>query len=244
MAKQIKWMQVDADTQVSVAVSVPKSGSTNPNLSGLNQQFDWGMWNYGTCDDGVTIDNANYIFNISDADYIADITGKIDEYVKVWKEEIYTEEKQLRINQLGTYESTAYTAGAGYKYDAAVAFLSSATANAGLTTEATVRGISVTALANKIKTNHESFISKDAQISGLRGMLYDRILTIGINSTSVTTALASYAGIHTDETITNVGAGITYCKVGFYKPCDLSTRYEVLLGTYDMPIPFVEIGEG
>ena len=43
----------------------------------------------------------------------------------------------------------------------------------------------------------------------------------------MTTALASYAGIHTTETITNVGAGITH-EVGFYNPTGLSNRFEAL----------------
>ena len=229
MAKQIKWIQVDADTQVSTAITKAKSGAANPNLTDLEQQFDWGEWKYGTCADSVTINtdsNNNFIFEISDADYIADIKGKIEEYVREWKVSAYKQEKQTRSQYLSTYDGTAYAAGVS-KYDAAVAFISSATANAGLTTEANLRGISVTALANKIKTNHEAFITKDAQISGIRGMIYDRIASIGINSTSVTTALASYAGIHTEETVTNVGLGITH-EVGYYNPSGLSSRFEAL----------------
>jgi len=230
MAKQIKWMQVDDDTQVSVAIAQPKTGAANPKLTDLDQQFDWGDWRYGTCADSVTINSAsndNFIFEISDADYIADIKGKIEEYVREWKVLAYTKEKDLRKVQLSDYSDSVYASASGYKYDAATAFLSSATANAGLTTEATLRGISVTDLANKIKTNHEAYITKDAQISGLRGLLYDRIASIGINSTSVSTALASYAGIHTEETVTNVGAGITH-EVGFYNPSGLSNRFEAL----------------
>ena len=230
MAKNIKWIQVDADTQVSTAIAKTKAGATNPNLTDLVEQFDWGQYRYGTCADSVTINSAsndNFIFEISDADYIADIKGKIEEYVREWKVTVYEEEKNLREQQLGTYGDTAYAAGAGYKYSAATAFLNNGTANAGLTTEANARGVSVTVLANKIKTNHEAYITKDAQISGLRGLLYDRIASIGINSTSVATALASHAGIHTNETVTNVGAGITH-EVGFYNPSGLSNRFEAL----------------
>ena len=230
MAKNIKWIQVDAGTQVSVAIAKPREGATNPNLTDLVEQFDWGQYKYGTCADSVTINSAsndNFIFEISDADYIADIKGKIEETVREWKVTVYEQEKELRKQQLGDYADSVYASGSGYKYEAAKAFLSSATANAGLTTEATVRGVTVTVLANKIKTNHEAYITKDAQISGLRGLLYDRIANIGINSTSVTTALASHAGIHTNETVTNVGAGITH-EVGFYNPSGLSNRYEAL----------------
>ena len=230
MAKQIKWIQVDAGTQVSINIAKPVEGPANPNLTDLDVQFDWGEWRYGTCADSVTINSAsndNFIFEVSDNDYIADIKSKIEEYVAEWKVTVYEQEKELRKEKLGNYSDSVYASASGYKYDAAVAFLSSATANAGLTTEATVRGISVTALANKIKTNHEAYITKDAQISGLRGLLYDRIANIGINSTSVTTALASHAGIHTNETVTNVGAGITH-EVGFYNPAGLSQRFEAL----------------
>tara|TARA_R100000234_G_scaffold118785_1_gene100008 strand:- start:1647 stop:2357 length:711 start_codon:yes stop_codon:yes gene_type:complete len=231
MAKQIKWMKVDADTQVSIAIASPAAGPANPNLAGLDQQFDWNLWNYGTCDDSVTINSAsndNFIFEISDADYIADIKGKIEEYVAEWKESAYTAEKNLRVVEFSNYDSTAYAAGVGHKYDAAVAFLNNGTANAGLTTEAAARGITVTALANKIKTNHESFITKDAQISGIRGMLYDRIASIGVNTTSVSTALASYAGIHTNEIV----GSATTAEVPYYKPEGLDTRFQIENGTY------------
>jgi len=230
MAKNIKWIQVDADTQVSTAITKPRAGATNPNLTDLVEQFDWGQYKYGTCADSVTINSAsndNFIFEISDADYIADIKGKIEETVREWKVTVYEQEKELRKQQLSGYSDSVYASASGYKYEAAKAFLSSATANAGLTTEATVRGVTVTVLANKIKTNHEAYITKDAQISGLRGLLYDRIASIGINSTSVATALASNAGIHTNETVTNVGAGITH-EVGFYNPSGLSNRFEAL----------------
>ena len=230
MAKNIKWIQVDADTQVSTAIAKTKAGATNPNLTDLVEQFDWGQYKYGTCADSVTINSAsndNFIFEISDADYIADIKGKIEETVREWKVTVYEQEKEVRKQQLSDYSDSVYASAAGYKYEAATAFLSSATANAGLTTEATLRGVTVTVLANKIKTNHEAYITKDAQISGLRGLLYDRIASIGINSTSVATALASNAGIHTNETVTNVGAGITH-EVGFYNPSGLSNRFEAL----------------
>ena len=230
MAKNIKLIQVDAGTQVSVAIAKPKEGAANPNLTDIVEQFDWGQYKYGTCADSVTINSAsndNFIFEISDADYIADIKGKIEETVRTWKVTVYEEEKEVRKQQLSDYSDSVYASASGYKYEAAKAFLSSATANAGLTTEATIRGITVTALANKIKTNHEAYITKDAQISGLRGLLYDRIASIGINSTSVATALASNAGIHTNETVTNVGAGITH-EVGFYNPSGLSNRFDAL----------------
>ena len=227
MAKNFKWIKVDSVTGVSEAITKPKNGSTNPNLSGLVEQFYWGQYKYGTAEDSVNANDSNHIHEITDGEWIADIKGKIEEHVRDWKTLAYEHEKDVRKQQLGNYADSVYASGSGYKYEAAKAFLSSATANAGLTTEATVRGVTVTVLANKIKTNHEAYITKDAQISGLRGLLYDRIANIGINSTSVATALASNAGIHTNETVTNVGAGITH-EVGFYNPAGLSNRFEAL----------------
>ena len=224
MAKNIKWIKVDAVTGVSEATTKPTNGSTHPNLSGLNQTFEWGQYQYGTADDSVSTDDSNHIHEITDAEWIRDIHGKIDEFVRTWKVVVYEQELTLRKKELGTYADSVYASASGYKYEAAKAFLSSATANAGLTTEATLRGVTVTVLANKIKTNHEAYITKDAQISGLRGLLYDRIANIGINSTSVTTALASHAGIHTNEV---VGTATT-AEVGYYNPAGLSGRFEAL----------------
>ena len=117
MAKQIKWIQVDDDTQVSIAISESKTGLANPKLTDLVQQFDWGDWRYGTCADSVTINSAsndNFIFEISDADYIADIKGKIEEYVRNWKVEVYEQEKNIRNNELSDYSDSdwmKYTVG-------------------------------------------------------------------------------------------------------------------------------------
>ena len=233
MAKNIKWIQVDADTQVSIAIAHPKTGATNPNLSGLVENFDWGDFHYGSCDDSVTINSAsndNFIFEISDGEYIADIVGKINEYVDAWKVEAYDYEKDLRKVALGTYADSVYASASGYKYDAATAFISSATPNAGLTTEAFYRGTTVSTLANKIKTNHEAYITKEAKIAGIRGLLYDRIdgIMAGIDTSTVAKALESYAGIHTSEKIgtRTVGIDTTDVNVGYYNPIGLSERYD------------------
>ena len=168
MAKNIKWIKVDSVTGVSEAITKAKNGAVNPNLSGLTETFDWGQYKYGTADDSVSTDDSNHIHEITDAEWISDIYGKIDEFVRTWKVVVYEEELELRKQQLHTYADSVYASASGYKYDAAVAFISSATPNAGLTTEAFYRGITVGTLAAKIKTNHEAYITKDAKISGLR----------------------------------------------------------------------------
>ena len=231
MAKNIKWIKVDSVTGVSEAITKVTSGAVNPNLSGLTEQFEWGQYHYGTADDGVSTDDSNHIHEISDAEYITDITGKIDEFVRTWKTLVYQKEIDLRKRELGTYADSVYASASGYKYDAAVAFISSATPNAGLTTEAFYRGTTVGTLAAKIKTNHEAYITKEAKIAGIRGLIYDRIdgILAGIDTSTVAKALESYAGIHTSEKVgeRTLGIGNTEdVNAGFYNPNDLSNRYE------------------
>ena len=230
MAKNIKWIRVDSVTGVSEATTKPKNGAVNPNLSGLTETFDWGQYHYGTADDSVSADDSNHIHEITDGEWIADIKGKIDEFVRTWKTVIYEQEIDLRKKELGTYADSVYASASGYKYDAAVAFISSATPNAGLTTEAFYRGCTVSTLANKIKTNHEAYITKEATIAGLRGMIYDRVdgIKAGIDTSTLAKALTSYTGIHTEEKVgtRTVGLSTQDVNVPFYNPSDLSTRYE------------------
>jgi hypothetical protein len=231
MAKNIKWIKIDSVTGVSEAITPAKNGATNPNLSGLSQTFDWGQYQYGTADDSVSTDDSNHIHEITDAEWITDITGKIDEHVREWKKVVYEKEIDLRKKELGTYADSVYASASGYKYDAAVAFISSATPNAGLTTEAFYRGTTVGTLAAKIKTNHEAYITKEAKITGLRGLYSDRIdgIMAGIDTSTVAKALESYAGIHTSEKIgeRTIGVGNTEdVEVGFYDPNGLVERYE------------------
>ena len=232
MAKNIKWIKVDSVTGVSEATSKATNGAVNPNLSGLNETFDWGQYKYGTADDSVTVDPDNHIHEITDAEWITDIYGKIDEFVREWKVVAYEKELDLRKVELGTYADSVYASAAGYKYDAAVAFISSATPNAGLTTEAFYRGTTVGTLAAKIKANHEAYITKEAKITGIRGLYSDRIdgIIAGIDTSTVAKALESLAGIHTSEKIgiNTVGIATAYEDVNadFYNPTDLIIRYE------------------
>ena len=230
MAKNIKWIKVDSVTGVSEATTKATNGSVNPNLTGLTEQFDWGQYKYGTADDSVSADDSNHIHEITDAEYITDITGKIAEFVREWKVVAYEKELDLRKVELGTYADSVYASASGYKYDAATAFISSATPNAGLTTEAFYRGITVGTLAAKIKANHEAYITKEAKIAGVRGLYSDRIdgIVAGIDTSTVAKSLESYAGIHTSEKVGERTLGITTedVTVGYYNPSGLSERYE------------------
>ena len=178
----------------------------------------------------MSTDDSNFIHEITDAEWITDITGKINEFVREWKVVAYEQELALRKKELGTYADSVYASASGYKYDAATAFISSATPNAGLTTEAFYRGTTVGTLAAKIKTNHEAYITKEAKITGLRGLYSDRIdgIMAGIDTSTVAKALESYAGIHTNEKVgeTITGIGTEDVNAGFYNPNDLRYRYE------------------
>ena len=231
MAKNIKWIKVDSVTGVSEATTKAKNGAVNP--SGVTETFDWGQYKYGTAADSFTTNDDNHIHEITDGEWIADIKGKIDEFVRTWKTVVYENEVDLRKKELGTYADSVYASASGYKYDAATAFISSATPNAGLTTEAFYRGTTVGTLAAKIKANHEAYITKEAKIAGIRGLMYDRIdgILAGIDTSTVAKALESYAGIHTSEKIgtrsSGVGTETEDVNVGYYNPSGLSERYEV-----------------
>jgi len=228
MAKNIKWIKVDSVTGVSEATTKATNGAVNPN--GLTETFDWGQYHYGTADDSFSTNDSNHIHEITDGEWIADIKGKIDEFVRTWKTVVYEEEIELRKKELGTYADSVYASASGYKYDAAVAFISSATANAGLTTEAFYRGCTVSTLANKIKTNHEAYLTKEAKIAGVRGLYSDRIdgILAGIDTSTVAKALESYAGIHTEEKVgeRTVGINTEEITAGYYNPTGLFARYE------------------
>jgi hypothetical protein len=230
MAKNIKWIKVDSVTGVSEAITKPANGAINPNLSGLTETFDWGQYKYGTADDSVSTDDSNHIHEITDGEWIADIKGKIEEFVREWKTLAYEREIDLRKKELGTYADSVYASAAGYKYDAAVAFISSATPNAGLTTEAFYRGTTVGTLAAKIKTNHEAYITKEAKITGIRGLYSDRIdgIIAGIDTSTVAKAIESHTGIHTEEKIgtKTIGSDTEDVNVGYYNPNGLADRYE------------------
>ena len=227
MAKNIKWIKVDSVTGVSEATTKATNGAVHPSLSGLTQTFDWGQYYYGTADDSVTTNDSNHIHEITDAEWISDIYGKIDEFVRTWKVVVYEQELDIRKKELGTYADSVYASASGYKYDAAVAFISSATPNAGLTTEAFYRGTTVGTLAAKIKANHEAYITKEAKITGIRGLISDRIdgILAGIDTSTVAKAIESHAGIHTSEKVGTDENGDDV-NVGYYNPSQLLTRYE------------------
>ena len=78
-------------------------------------------------------------------------------------------------------------------------------------------------------------ITNDAKISGLRGMLIDRIdgINAGLDTSTVAKALESYAGIHTEEKVgtrpSGIGTGTEDINAGFYNPAGLSQRFDATM---------------
>lgn len=173
--KIFKFRQVDAKTGISVAIEKPLEGPTNPSLPGLVEIFDqYNYFKYAHVDDSAVADPENFIFEITEEELSADVQGKASQLVESWKAQVYQNEKDLRQQVFGKYDDTATSSGI-YKYQEALKFLEDGTPSLDITTEATVRGVTETEIAERIVVNHEAFRVKEAKIAGLRGKILDRL---------------------------------------------------------------------
>ena len=230
--KFFKFHKVDVLTGKSVEIERAVEGPTNPSLDNLGQVYDFGGWNYASADDTASADTDNFIFEITEAEYIQVFKEAFDGLKRRNISEAYAQEKGLRTAQFGKYGDTATVAGV-YKYDLAKAYVADNTADAGIVaTEATARGLSTLAMATKIVTNHEAFRTTEAKIAGLRGKIVDRNAGLTFNDSSVADALASWTEITKEEKIGEEdGPAGSETKidinVGHYSP-SLSQRWENL----------------
>ena len=172
--KIFKFKKVDAKTGISVDIEKPREGPANPNLPGLNVIFDLNYFFYAEVDDTAEANPENYIFEITEEELTNDIEAKTNQYLAMYKADAYSEEIELRNQVFGKYHDTATSSGI-YKYNEAVRFLTDGTPPLDITTEAEVRGVSETEIAERIVINHETFRTKEAQIAGLRGKILDRL---------------------------------------------------------------------
>ena len=173
--KIFKFRQVDAKTGISVAIERPMEGPTNPALPGLVEIFDeYNYYKYAHVDDTSTPDPENFIFEITEAELVDDVQGKVNDTLAYWKDLGYKNEKELRQLVFGKYDDTATSSGI-YKYHEALKFLEDGTPSLDITTEAEVRGVTETEIAERIVENHEAFRVKEAKIAGLRGRILDRL---------------------------------------------------------------------
>jgi len=173
--KIFKFRQVDAKTGISVAIERPMEGPTNPTLPGLSEIFDeYNYYKYAHVDNSAVADPENFIFEITEEELTADVQGKVNDTLAAWKSQVYQNEKELRQLVFGKYDDTATSSGI-YKYEEAKKFLADGTPSLDITTEASVRGVTETEIAEKIVENHEAFRVKEAKIAGLRGKILDRL---------------------------------------------------------------------
>jgi hypothetical protein len=232
--KLFKFRQVDAKTGISVAIEKPREGPTNPSLPGLTEIFDtYNYYKYASVDDTATPDPENFILEITEAELTVDVQGKVNNTLAAWKSQVYQNEKELRQLVFGKYDDTATSSGI-YKYNEAVKFLADGTPSLDITTEASVREVTETEIAEKIVVNHEAFRVKEAKIAGLRGKILDRLDAYTFDATD---ALGSW-----DELMKRMevigqrepGPGPNPgqepdldVKVGYYAP-DLATRWQYM----------------
>ena len=232
--KIFKFRQVDAKTGISVAIERPMEGPTNPTLPGLTEIFDtYNNYKYANVSNSAVAEPDNFILEITEAELIVDVQGKVDDVLAAWKAQVYQNEKDLRQLVFGKYDDTATSSGI-YKYTEALKFVETGTASLDLTTEASTRGVTVTEIATKIIENHEAFRVREAKIAGLRGKILDRLNGFTFDATD---ALGSWDElvkrtevIGQREPGPNPGPGLEPdldVKVGYYAP-DLATRWQYL----------------
>ena len=232
--KIFKFRQVDAKTGISVAIEKPREGPTNPSLPGFTEIFDeYNYYKYASVDDTAIEDPENFILEITEAELTADVQGKVNDTLAAWKSQVYQNEKELRQLVFGKYDDTATSSGI-YKYNEAVKFLADGTPSLDITTEASVREVTETEIAEKIVVNHEAFRVKEAKIAGLRGKILDRLDAYTFDATD---ALESWDELMKRmEVIGQREPGLGSnpgpepdldVKVGYYAP-DLATRWEYM----------------
>jgi hypothetical protein len=229
--KIFKFRQVDAKTGISVAIERPKEGPTNPSLAGLEEIFDFNNHKYATVDNTAEADPENYIFEITQEELDADIEAKTNQYLEMWKKDIYENEKGLRQQLFGKYDDTATSSGI-YKYQEALKFLADGTPSSVITAEAEVRGVTETEIAERIIANHETFRVKEAQLAGLRGKILDRLEGFVFDADD---ALGSWKELVERQEVVGQrepgnATGIQEdldVKVGYYSP-DLNVRWEYM----------------
>jgi hypothetical protein len=222
--KIFKFRQVDAKTGISVAIEKPREGPTNPTLPGLTEIFDtYNNYKYAHVDDSAIADPDNFIFEITAEELTADVEAKTNQYLEMYKTDAYKEEIELRNQVFGKYHDTATSSGI-YKYNEAVKFLADGTPSLDITTEASVREVTETEIAEKIVVNHEAFRVKEAKVAGLRGKIFDRLDAYTFDATD---ALGSWDELMKRMEVIGQREPDLDVKVGYYTP-SLSIRWEHL----------------
>jgi hypothetical protein len=177
--RYFKLTQVDSITGISVNRETSKEGPRFSDLPGLNvllQDNINSCFFYATVGQAAQPDPENQCWELTLQEFAAAIKINLDREIDRAREQLFEEERGLRRVYLqGKYDDTASIAGI-YKYEQAKAYLAGDPGvKPVLETEASIRGVAVQVLAEKIVANHESFRNKEAIIAGLRGKQLDRI---------------------------------------------------------------------
>lgn len=236
--KYFKFTQISADTGVSWAIAQPKSGPSWPSIPGLEvsnsiQLAHNPIYYVAEVDDAAEADPDNHMFVLTSEEYANEIKAHIEHKLNEEKNSIYDQENDFRNGQFNKYHETASLAGI-YKYDQAKELKANANATAQeVRAEATARGITVAAMADRIIENHEAFRAKEAKIAGIRGKILDRITAFTFNTENPANSLTDFNTVETIGTTTekrfNEAGDLVDTEVDVTVPkysLSLATRFE------------------
>lgn len=198
--KYFKYTQISQETGISWAIAQPYSGPSNPPLPGLQEITTLynSVYRLGAVDDTATPNPDNHCWELSSSELADELERHIEYHMSRTKQQIYTEEYNLRSSIFNKYHDTASIAGV-YKYEQAKQLKADPTAAApDVRTEATARNVDALVLADRIIANHEDFRTKEAKIAGIRGKLLDRLNSFVFNREN---PMASYLDFISTEKI-------------------------------------------
>jgi hypothetical protein len=137
-------------------------------------------------------DPDKHFFVLTFEEYANELKDHVMYQVNNEKNTLYEQENNFRSSTFTPYHNTASVAGI-YKYEQAKALIADSNATATeVRAEATARGVDVTAMANRIIQNHESFRTKEAKIAGIRGKMQDRLNAYTFDLTDPEASLTEY----------------------------------------------------
>lgn len=174
--KYFKFTQISAETGISWAIDQPVSGPSMPSLPGLTNviQLNYdNLYYIGEVSDEALPNPENYCFEITAEERALELKKIIDWEIHKRLNSIYNEEKEFRQAIFSKYDESATIAGINKYQEAKELLINSEAAAPIVRQEALVRSVDVIVLANKIVTNHEAFLTKDAKIAGIRGKIFD-----------------------------------------------------------------------
>jgi len=178
--KYFKFTQISADTGISWAIAQPVSGPSWPDIPGLEisnsiQLAHNSIYYLAQVSDEAIANPNNHMFELTPEEYAQELKTHVLHQLNQEKNNIYKEEKDFRDSVFSKYHETASIAGI-YKYQEALELLADENALAPqVRQEATIRGVSPSVMATRIKDNHESFRTKETKIAGIRGLIQDRL---------------------------------------------------------------------